>query len=108
MRVRKPRLRRKEGGEVEVPAYGRLRQQQGLAGQMLKMLLGGLSTRRYREVLPRMAEAVGVSRSSVSREAREASASNCGNWPSGVSMTWICWSSLSTGCGWGAITCSRP
>jgi putative transposase len=74
MRVRKPRLRSKEGSEVEVPAYARLRQQKGLAGQMLKILLGGVSTRRYREVLPRMAEAVGVSKSSVSREASEASA----------------------------------
>jgi transposase-like protein len=58
---------------VEVPAYGLLRQQKGLSGQMLKILLGGISTRRYREVLPRMGEAVGVSRSSVSREAIEAS-----------------------------------
>jgi putative transposase len=74
LRVRKPRLRSKETGEVEVPAYARLQQQKGLAGQMLKILLGGISTRRYREVLPRMAEAVGVSKSSVSREAIEASA----------------------------------
>jgi putative transposase len=74
MRVRRPRLRSREGSEVEVPAYGRLRQQKGLAGQMLKMLLGGISTRRYRDVLPRMAEAAGVSKSSVSREAIEASA----------------------------------
>ncbi len=74
MRVRKPRLRSKDGGEVEVPAYRQLRQQKGLAGQMLKILLGGISTRRYREVLPRMAEAAGVSKSSVSREAIEASA----------------------------------
>jgi transposase-like protein len=74
LRIRKPRLRSKDQGEVEVPAYGRLREQKGLAGQMLKILLGGISTRRYREVLPRMAEAVGVSKSSVSREAIEASA----------------------------------
>jgi putative transposase len=59
---------------VEVPAYARLQQQKGLAGQMLKIVLGGISTRRYREVLPRMAEAVGVSKSRVSREAIDASA----------------------------------
>ncbi len=74
IRVRKPRLRSKDRGEVEVPAYARLQQQKGLAGQMLKIVLGGISTRRYREVLPRMAEAVGVSKSSVSREAIDASA----------------------------------
>jgi putative transposase len=74
IRVRKPRLRSKDRGEVEVPAYARLQQQKGLAGQMLKIVLGGISTRRYREVLPRMAEAVGVSKSRVSREAIDASA----------------------------------
>src|SRR6266481_6362727 len=74
MQVRRPRLRSKKGDEVAIPGYERLRQQKGLAGQMLKILLGGISTRRYREVLPRMAEAVGVSKSSVSREAIEASA----------------------------------
>ena len=58
LRVRKPRLRRKGGGEVEVPAYAQLQQRKGLARQMLKILLGGISTRRYREVLPRMAKAV--------------------------------------------------
>ena len=41
---------------------------------MLKILLGGISTRRYRAVLPRMAEAVGVSKSSISRETIEAGA----------------------------------
>jgi putative transposase len=74
LRVRKPRLRHQDGGEVDVPAYVRLRQQRGLAGRMLKIALGGISTRRYREVLPRMAEAVGVSKSSISRETIEASA----------------------------------
>src|SRR5438874_12842700 len=40
---------------------------------MLEILLRGVSTRQYRAVLPEMAETVGVSRSSVSREAIEAS-----------------------------------
>jgi len=40
---------------------------------MLEILLRGVSTRQYRAVLPEMAETVGVSRSSVSREATEAS-----------------------------------
>lgn len=74
LRVRKPRLRNKDGSEVEVPAYRHLQQQKGLAGQMLRILLGGISTRRYSDVLPRMAEAVGVSKSSISRETIEASA----------------------------------
>jgi transposase-like protein len=40
---------------------------------MLQIILAGISTRKYKEVLPQMAEAVGVSRSSVSRETIEAS-----------------------------------
>jgi transposase-like protein len=40
---------------------------------MLEILLRGVSTRQYRAGLPAMAETVGVSRSSVSREAIEAS-----------------------------------
>ena len=40
---------------------------------MLGALLRGISTREYKDVLPEMAEAVGVSRSSVSRQAIEAS-----------------------------------
>jgi transposase-like protein len=39
---------------------------------MLEILLAGVSTRKYREVLPEMAETVGVSKSSVSRESIEA------------------------------------
>ena len=77
VRVRKPRLRRKGvkvGGEVEVPAYAALRTHSSLATKMLSILMRGVSTRNYEEVLPDMAETVGVSRSSVSRQMIEASA----------------------------------
>jgi transposase-like protein len=40
---------------------------------MLQIVLAGISTRKYKEVLPQMAEAVGVSKSAVSREIIEAS-----------------------------------
>lgn len=75
--VRKPRLRRKGKGphrEVAVPAYEALRRNPAMGVQMLGTLLRGVSTRQYREVLPRMAETVGVSKSSISRQAIEASA----------------------------------
>lgn len=72
--VRKPRLRhrgRGSGGEVKIPAYEAL--QQGSTGEkMLETLLRGVSTREYESVIPEMAETVGVSRSSVSREASQA------------------------------------
>jgi putative transposase len=74
VRVKRPRLRHKTEGEVAVPAYETLRTDRGLSEQMLGALLRGVSTRAYQEVLPEMAATVGVSRSSVSRQAIEASA----------------------------------
>ncbi|MGH9739778.1 MAG: IS256 family transposase [Candidatus Acidiferrales bacterium] len=73
LHVKRPRLRHKTEGEVKIPAYERLRQDRGLGQHLLGALLRGISTREYREVLPQMAETVGVSRSAVSRQAIEAS-----------------------------------
>lgn len=75
--VRRPRLRRKgkqRGGEVEIPAYQALQKNPAMGGRMFGALLRGVSTRQYREVLPRMAESVGISKSAVSARAIEASA----------------------------------
>ncbi len=74
--VRKPRLRRKGRGpgcEVAIPAYQALREHPELGARMFGVLLRGVSTRQYRDVLPQMAATVGVSKSAVSREAIEAS-----------------------------------
>ncbi len=72
--VDKPRLRRPGEGEVPVPAYEALREPGPLGERMLGLLLGGVSTRRYEEVIGEMAETVGVSKSSVSRRTVKASA----------------------------------
>ena len=75
VKLKRPRLRDKsQGKEVKVPAYEALRGDRGLSERMLGALLRGVSTREYQEVLPEMAETVGVSRSAVSRHAIEASA----------------------------------
>jgi putative transposase len=76
LRVKRPRLRKKgqgAGGEVPLPAYEALRAEGKLGSRMLEILLRGVSTRQYGAVLPEMAETVGVSKSSVSRQAIEAS-----------------------------------
>lgn len=76
LRVERPRLRKKggkEGGEVSISAYETMRADGRLGNRMLEILLRGVSTRQYSKVPPEMAETVGVSRSSVSREAIEAS-----------------------------------
>jgi hypothetical protein len=72
VRVKRPRLRHKTEGEVPIPAYEALRKNQALSQYMLGALMRGISTREYHEVLPKMAETVGVSRSAVSRQALEA------------------------------------
>ncbi len=77
LRVRKPRLRKKgkgEGGEVPVPAYEAMRRSPRLSQRIWEVLMLGLSTRKYAEVLPKMAETVGVSKSEVSRHFVEGSA----------------------------------
>jgi transposase-like protein len=74
LRVQKPRLRQRgggAGGEVKIPAYEAL-QQGSTSEKMLETLLRGVSTREHEQVIPEMAETVGVSRSSVSREASQA------------------------------------
>ena len=73
--IRKPRLRRtgRTGGEVEIPAYAAMQNQERTQQQMLGVLMRGVSTRAYAEVIPRMAETVGVSKSAVSRQVKVAS-----------------------------------
>jgi len=76
LRVDKPRLRHKgkgRGKEVEIPAYQAMLMNSRLAVRILEILMKGISTRNYQEVLPEMAETVGVSKSSVSREFIQAS-----------------------------------
>jgi len=73
VKVRRPRLRHKSDGEVAVPAYQAMRKDKDLGQRMLGAMMRGVSTREYNEVLPQMAETVGVSKSAVSRQAIEAS-----------------------------------
>ena len=75
--VHRPRLRRPgrgAGKEVPLPAYEAMQEGEGLGARMLDILLRGVSTRQYQRVLPEMADTVGVSRSTVSRETMEAAA----------------------------------
>jgi putative transposase len=74
--VQRPRLRQRGPGadkEVEVPAYAAMQDEPRLGARMLDILMRGVSTRQYRGVIPEMADTVGVSKSSVSRQMIEAS-----------------------------------
>ena len=67
MKVIRPRLRGKSGGEVEVPAYCAM-QGSDLSRRMYEILVSGVSTRKYKRVIKEMADTAGVSKSAVSRE----------------------------------------
>jgi transposase-like protein len=76
LRVNKPRLRKKgagAAGEVAVPAYEAMQDRAATSSRMLEILLEGVSTRCYQGVIPKMADTVGVSKSSVSRAMIQAS-----------------------------------
>lgn len=75
LEVDRPRLRSKgpRSREVEVPAYAAMQNQEQMGARMLDILMHGVSTRNYKQVIPQMAETAGVSRSAVSRAAIEAS-----------------------------------
>ena len=68
--VRKPRVRGVEGGEVPLPTWQQMAQEDPLAERVLEQILVGVSTRNYHRSLEPMPESTpsrGVSRSSVSR-----------------------------------------
>jgi putative transposase len=76
LKVSKPRLRKKgvgAAGEVPLPAYSAMQDREGTSSRMMEILLEGVSTRRYQGVIPKMADTVGVSKSSVSRAMIQAS-----------------------------------
>lgn len=77
LRVERPRLRRKGiglDGEVEIPAYEAMQKGGRLGERMMEILMAGVSTRKYETVIGRMADTVGVKKSSVSRKFVEESA----------------------------------
>ncbi len=75
LKVKRPRLRSRGPGarEVGIPLYERLQSDGLLARRMNDILVNGVSTRRYRRVLPEMAGSAGISKSAVSRQFRVAS-----------------------------------
>ena len=73
VRLQRPRLRRRGGGEVLIPAYEALQSDDAFARRVEELLMKGVSTRDYEAVIGDLAETAGVSRSSVSREFLEAS-----------------------------------
>jgi len=61
------------GAEVPIPAYEAMKSDDSLGDQVLNVMMRGVSTRNYKQILPDACDCVGVSRSSISREFVEAS-----------------------------------
>jgi len=70
IKVNKPRLREKgKGGrEVEIPLYRKLQNNRRLSERILEIMLCGVSTRKYQQVLPKAAKSAGIRKSSISRQ----------------------------------------
>lgn len=71
VRLRRPRLRDRSG-EVAIPAYECLKRDPGAGTRLRRLVMAGVSTRKYGQVIAPMAETVGVTRSGVSRRLVEA------------------------------------
>lgn len=71
LRVVRPRLRRTGRGdnlEIDIPAYEAILGNSSLGKRIEDILMKGISTRNYQEVIPQMAQTVAVSKSNISRE----------------------------------------
>jgi transposase-like protein len=63
----RPRVKNKNGFEVELPTLGKLQSRDLLDEQMFDRIVRGVSTRNYDEVVDGFSDRLGVSKSSVSR-----------------------------------------
>ncbi|MBI3916084.1 MAG: hypothetical protein HY322_03650 [Betaproteobacteria bacterium] len=64
LKLVRPRLRARQGAEVAIPLYERLKEDARLGCRMSEIVLAGVSTLRYGRVLPELADATGMSRPS--------------------------------------------
>ena len=66
--MERPRIRTREGQEVELESYGQLQQDGKLQRAVRERLVAGLSTRNYRRAVESVLEGYGIEKSSVSRQ----------------------------------------
>jgi hypothetical protein len=71
--LERPRVRTREGQEVELESYGQLQQDGKLQLAVRERMVAGLSTRNYRRAVESVVEGYGIAKSSVSRQFVEAS-----------------------------------
>jgi transposase-like protein len=64
----RPRVRTREGAEVELDSYGKLQQDGRMQRAVAERVVCGLSTRKYRRAVASVLDGYGIARSSVSRQ----------------------------------------
>jgi len=72
--VERPRLRDRGGREVELERYGQFQGDGAMQRDVARRVLAGVSSRKYERVLDDLCDGYGISKSSVSRQWRAASA----------------------------------
>ena len=71
--LERPRVRTREGAEVELESYGQLQQDGKLQRAVQERMVAGLSTPNYRRAVESVVESYGIEKSSVRRQFVEAS-----------------------------------
>jgi transposase-like protein len=66
--LERPRVRTREGQEVELESYGQLQQDGKLQRAVRERMVAGLSTRNYRRAVESVVEGYGIEKGSVSRQ----------------------------------------
>ena len=74
VRIRRPRVRTREGQEVELESYARMQDDGRRQRAVREGIVAGLSTRNYRRAVQSVLDGYGIEKSSVSREFVHASA----------------------------------
>ena len=74
MRIRRPRVRTREGQEVELESYARTQHDGRRHRAVREGLVAALSTRNYRRAVQSVLDGYGIEKFSVSREFVHASA----------------------------------
>lgn len=72
VRLKRPRVRNEDGGEVALESYGRFQSPPRRQQSIYRPLIRGISTRKYAPAIEAFTDGYGISKSAVSREFIEA------------------------------------
>ena len=89
--IPRPRVRTREGEEVELDSYARLQHDGRRQRAVREGIVAGLTTRNYHRAVESVLDGYGIEKSSVSREFVQASAAQLQELCERSSVSWIWW-----------------